>query len=212
MANTNTGSLDNPVYIKNKHQNSLKQREYDLSGKRYLHRPLLQKHTKNNSGEHKSFSFDKAPDGYEQFTLNVISNPHLQPREVKVALALFEILDWRMTQEGKVFICTTKNLNLDNYGDDGRDIYFNDGLFREIETTPLCEIISKTLKLRLSNDGLNKVLTRLDSFHYINISPVCYSNSKLGRLEQVTDSTRTYLKLIEINDMMDKKTLLRTWC
>jgi hypothetical protein len=209
IENTNIGSLDNPVYLKNKHQNSKLSKEYMSRGEVYVHRPLLQRCTKHNNGD--EFAFDKAPEGYEQYTSNVISNPNLQPLDIKVALALFEMLDWRNNDEGKVYICTTKELDLESYGDYGQEINFSDGYEREIVEMPLTEQLAKLFNISISTDVLNKVLTRLDSFHYISVTPVSMANSKLGKSTSESKKIKAYLKLIEINDMMDSKNLTNIW-
>ena len=58
---------------------------------------------------------------------------------------------------------------------------------------------------------MNKVLARLDSFHYINVTPVTMANSKLAKPEQKPSKNKAYLKLIEINEMMDTKNLTNIW-
>lgn len=209
ILNKKPGSFDNPIMIKNKHQNIELSKEYARRGELYIHRPFLQKSTKHNNGD--EFAFDKAPEGDEHFVLNVISNPNLQPLDIKIALALFELLDWRNNGEGMVYLCTSKEIDLENYGELGGDIVFSDGFVREIEPTPLTKQLSNLFKTSVSNDILNKVLTRLDSFHYINVTPVTMSNSKLTKPEQKTSKSKAYLKLIEINEMMDTKNLTNIW-
>ena len=209
IINKNPGSFDNPITIKNKHQNSKLSKEYSARGEAYIHRPLLQSSTKNNNGD--EFAFDKAPEGDEHFALNVISNPNLQPLDIKIALALFEILEWRHKAEGMVYLCTSKELDLENYGEFGEDIVFSDGFEREIDPIPLAEQLSALFKNSISTEALNKVLSRLDSFHYINVTPVTMANSKLAKPEQKTSRSKAYLKLIEINEMMDTKNLTNIW-
>ena len=209
IINKNPGSCDNPITIKNKHQNSKLSKEYRARDETYIHRPLLQSSTKNNNGD--VFAFDKAPEGDEHFALNVISNPNLQPLDIKIALALFEILEWRHSGEGKVYLCTSKELDLENYGEFGEDIVFSDGFEREIDPIPLAEQLSALFKNSISTEALNKVLSRLDSFHYINVTPVTMANSKLAKPEQKTSRSKAYLKLIEINEMMDTKNLTNIW-
>ncbi len=209
ILNKKPGSFDNPIIIKNKHQNIELSKEYARRGELYIHRTFLQKSTKHNYGD--EFAFDKAPEGYEHFVLNVISNPNLQPLDIKIALALFEILEWRHSGEGKVYLCTSKELDLENYGELGEDIVFSDGFEREIDPTPLTEQLYKLFKTLVSTDILNKVLARLDSFHYINVTPVTMANSKLAKPELKTSKSKAYLKLIEINEMMDTKNLTNIW-
>lgn len=209
ILNKKPGSFDNPIIIKNKHQNIELSKEYARRGELYIHRTFLQKSTKHNYGD--EFAFDKAPEGYEHFVLNVISNPNLQPLDIRIALALFEILEWRHSGEGKVYLCTSKELDLENYGELGEDIVFSDGFEREIDPTPLTEQLYKLFKTLVSTDILNKVLARLDSFHYINVTPVTMANSKLAKPELKTSKSKAYLKLIEINEMMDTKNLTNIW-
>ncbi|MDN3488419.1 MULTISPECIES: hypothetical protein [unclassified Pseudoalteromonas] len=174
IINKNPGSFDNPITIKNKHQNSKLSKEYRARDETYIHRLLLQSSTKNNNGD--IFAFDKAPEGDEHFALNVISNPNLQPLDIKIALALFEILEWRHKGDGMVYLCTSKELDLENYGEFGEDIVFSDGFEREIDPIPLAEQLSALFKNSISTEALNKVLSRLDSFHYINVTPVTMAN------------------------------------
>ncbi|WP_283708919.1 hypothetical protein [Pseudoalteromonas prydzensis] len=209
ILNKKPGSFDNPIIIKNKHQNIELSKEFARRGELYIHRTFLQKSTKHNYGD--EFAFDKAPEGDEHFALNVISNPNLQPLDIKIALALFEILEWRHKAEGMVYLCTSKELDLENYGEFGEDIVFSDGFEREIDPIPLADQLSALFKTSISTDALNKVLNRLDSFHYINVTPVTMANSKLAKPEQKTSKSKAYLKLIEINEMMDTKNLTNIW-
>lgn len=208
--NLKPGSVDNPIVLKNKHQNTKLTQKHLKNSKIYIHRPLLQKYTKNNNGE-KGFSFDKAPDSFESFTNNVISNPNLKPIDIKVALGLFNILDQINAGEGVVFICSTNELVYQYYGEDNLEVHFTNMHTADIELTPLHELISKKLNSKISNDSLNKVLIRLDSFHYINVTPITYQNSELGINDKSLKKGKAYLKFIEINDMMNSKCLEKIW-
>ena len=209
-SNLKPGSDENPIILKNKHQDTKLSQDYAKKGKVYIHRPLLQKYTKNNNGE-KSFSFDKAPNRFDSFTNNVISNPNLKPIEIKVALALFHILDEISSGEGLVFICSTNKLTYQYYGEDNLMIHFSNLEFADIELTPLYKLVSKKLNTIITNDSLNKILITLDSFHYINVTPITYQNSQLGISDKSLKKQKAYLKFIEINDMMNSKCLQKSW-
>ncbi|MBH0051961.1 MULTISPECIES: hypothetical protein [unclassified Pseudoalteromonas] len=207
--NLNPGSSENPILIKNKHQNNSLSKEYATRGEEYVHRPLLQMHTKNNNGEN-AFAFDKAPEGYEFFTPNVITNPNLQLLDIKVALSLFELLDWRDNGEGIVYPCTSEDFDLESYGELGEYIHSTDGQMIDIDPTPLYEHLSVILNTTVNNNELNKALARLDSFHYINLTPINEENSKLYKKNRYLSSNPNLI-LVEINDMMDIKNLTNIW-
>jgi hypothetical protein len=218
------GSHENPIILKNKHQDTSLEKQYDLKGKTYIHRPLLQLYTKHNTDLKSDlgsyFSFHKVTDAtdYDEahtFFHNVISNPNLKPIEIKIVLALYKIgYDSSILEDGKVvYCCTTKNINLDNYGDnfevsfEGRGEKFG----VEIDPTPLTDKLSALLNIKVTNDTLNKTLARLDDFHYINVTPVCKENSLLYKDETPLNKIKSYLKLIEINELMQSKNLSKSW-
>lgn len=220
MKNVNLGSTKNPIVLKNKHQDIESEKYYarHKNGEMYIHRPLLQTHTINNheldndDPESGLFAFHKLRDDQYCFTKNVISNPHLQPLEVKILLALYEIFQGYFCYE-MVFICSTNKINLDNFGDDC-GFWIAEGNTKslvEVNDVPLYKLLGKALNINISNEKLNKILIRLDSFHYISVTPVIFENSKLGISQKHNKNQRAYLKIIQINELMDSKNLTNIW-
>lgn len=220
MKNVNLGSAKNPIVLKNKHQDTESEKYYarHKNGDMYIHRPLLQMHTKNNheldndDPESGLFAFHKLRDDLDCFTKNVISNPHLQPLEVKILLALYELFQEYSCYE-MVFTCSNNEVNLDNFGDD-YGFWVAEGNTEslvEVNNVPLYKLLGKALNISISNEKLNKILIRLDSFHYISITPVTFENSKLGISQKHNKNQRAYLKIIQINELMDSKNLTNIW-
>ncbi|MBH0029212.1 hypothetical protein I6F53_19850 [Pseudoalteromonas sp. SWN29] len=220
MGNVNLGSTKNPIVLKNKHQDIESEKYYarHKNGEMYIHRPLLQTHTINNherdndDPESGLFAFHKLRDDQDCFTKNVISNPHLQPLEVKILLALYELFQGYFCYE-MVFTCSTNEINLDNFGDD-YGFWIAEGNTEslvEVNDVPLYKLLGKTLNTSISSEKLNKILIRLDSFHYISVTPVTFENSKLGISQKHNKNQRAYLKIIQINELMDSKNLTNIW-
>lgn len=220
MKNVNLGSAKNPIVLKNKHQDIESEKYYARykNGEMYIHRPLLQTHTINNheldndDPESGLFAFHKLRDGQDCFTKNVISNPHLQPLEVKILLALDELFQEYFCYE-MVFTCSTNEINLDNFGD-GYGFWVAEGNTEslvEVNNVPLYKLLGKALNISISNEKLNKILIRLDSFHYISVTPVTFENSRLGISQKHNKNQRAYLKIIQINELMDSKNLTNIW-
>lgn len=220
MENINLGSAENPIILKNKHQDTESEKYYarHKNGEVYIHRPLLQIHTKNNHELDKDdpesglFAFHKLRDDQDCFTKNVISNPHLQPLEIKVLLALNELFQEHSSCE-VVYICSSNKVNLDNFGDD-YGFWIAEGnteTLVEVNNVPLYQLLGKALNTIISNEKLNKILIRLDSFHYISVTPVTFENSKLGISQKHNRNQRAYLKIIQINELMNFKNLTNIW-
>ncbi|MCQ8878748.1 hypothetical protein NQT69_12120 [Pseudoalteromonas shioyasakiensis] len=220
MKNVNLGSAKNPIILKNKHQDIESEKYYarHKNGEMYIHRPLLQMHTINNheldknDPESGTFAFHKLRDDQDCFTKNVISNPHLQPLEAKILLALNEFFQAHWSYE-MVYICSSNIINLDNFGDD-EGFWIAEGSTEslvEVNDVPLYKLLGKSLNTSISNEKLNKILIRLDSFHYISVTPVTFENSKLGISKKHNKNQRAYLKIIQINELMDSKNLENTW-
>lgn len=220
MENINLGSAENPIVLKNKHQDIGSEKYYakHKNGEMYIHRPLLQTHTINNherdndDPESGLFAFHKLRDDQDCFTKNVISNPHLQPLEVKILLALNEFFQDHWSYE-MVYICSSNMINLDNFGDDeGFSIAEgNTESLVEVNDVPLYILLGNALNTSISNEKLNKILIRLDSFHYISVTPVTFENSKLGISQKHNKNQRAYLKVIQINELMGSKNLTDIW-
>ena len=223
--NLNLGSYDNPIILKNKHQDieSEKYTSRHSSNGVYVHRLLLQLHTGNNheidedDSSSGVFAFHKLATQENCYIKNVISNPYLQPLEMKVAIALFNISEDDLEDDKFVYICTSKKINIDNYGDDDDDgciwmeNYKSESFFSGINQTPLFKKLEKAFNIRVSNEKLNKILIRLDSFHYISVTPVTFENSKLSIIQKHNKNQRAYLKIIQINELMDSKNLTDIW-
>lgn len=220
MKKVNLGSTKNPIVLKNKHQDIESEKYYarHKNGEMYIHRPLLQTHTINNheldndDPESGLFAFHKLRDDQDCFTKNVISNPHLQPLEVKILLALNEFFQEHCSYE-MVYICSSNIINLDNFGDD-EGFWVAEGNTEslvEVNEVPLYKLLGKALNTNISNEKLNKILIRLDSFHYISVTPVTFENSKRGISQKHDQNQRAYLKIIQINELMDSKNLTDIW-
>ncbi|OUS69118.1 hypothetical protein B5G52_17745 [Pseudoalteromonas sp. A601] len=220
MKNINLGSAKNPIILKNKHQDIESEKYYarHKNGEMYIHRPLLQMHTINNHELDKDdpesgiFAFHKLRDDQDCFTKNVISNPHLQPLETKILLALNEFFQAHWSYE-MVYICSSNIITLDNFGDD-EGFWIAEGSTEslvEVNDAPLYKLLGKALNTNISSEKLNKILIRLDSFHYISVTPVTFENSKLGISQKHDKNQRAYLKIIQINELMDSKNLADIW-
>ncbi len=199
------GTETNPLKLKNQHQNTELAQKFAAQGKLYIHRPLLQACTKNNNGEG-GFAFDKAAEESFSYVANILSNPNLTPTETKVAIALHNIL----VGGGMAFICTSNKLKTKNCGEDGIIYIGKSGDWVPLEETPLHQLLFKKYRIKVSTDVLNKILARLDSFHYINITPVIPENSYVECEDRII-KPRAYYKHIALNEMMDYKKLVNVW-
>ena len=136
----------------------------------------------------------------------------LQPLEVKILFALYELFQEYFCYE-MVFTCSNNEVNLDNFGDD-YGFWVAEGNTEslvEVNNVPLYKLLGKALNISISNEKLNKILIRLDSFHYISVTPVTFENSRLGISQKHNKNQRAYLKIIQINELMDTKNLTNIW-
>jgi len=201
------GTIENPLKLKNQHQDTELSKKFAAKSKLYIHRPLLQKCTKNNNGED-GFAFDKAHEDRASYVANILSNPNLTPIEIKVAIAIHNILEG--SWDGNVFICTSNKLNIENCGEDGLIYIGKNGDWALLEETPLHQLLLKIYGIKISTDVLNRTLARLDSFHYINLTAVIPENGHI-ECKQRSIKPRAYFKHIALNEMMAYKNLVNTW-
>jgi len=201
------GTKENPLKLKNQHQNTELAKKFAAQGKHYIHRPLLQACTKNNNGEG-GFAFDKAhEENFDNYVANILSNPNLTPTETKIAIALQNKL---FACDGTVFICTSNKLDTESFGDDGIICIGKNDEYAFVEKMPLHQLLSKEYGIKVNTDVLNKTLGRLDSFHYINLTPVILENGYI-KCKERAEKPRAYLKHIALNDMMESKSLVNAW-
>jgi len=180
-------------------------------------RPLLQKHikTKVDEGEEVYFDFGNKPSAQTSglFLKNLISNPFLSTLELKIGVALFDLLSY---SEGEIFITTTRKIVLHEGDSDDSTFFTGQGEsidWRDFNEIPLQKILSDNYKINVTTDEMNKRLKRLHDFHYISVTGITYDNvySKQRTSTPKGNKRQSYLKLIQLYEGMSEKSLVGKW-
>ena len=124
-----------------------------------------------------------------RFIMNIISNPHLKPLEIKVALFLYEEYSFG---QGDFFVVSEREANKAKFSELGGKDYF---YFRNLkkymdiemhsksEISNLVSILSEKLNLKIPASRLIDCLQRLHGFGYITMTKINYYNSEHGIAE-----------------------------
>jgi predicted transposase YbfD/YdcC len=227
------GSQEYPIKLKKEHDTYQSITEGSAE-RNLLHKFTIKSESRLKGGHLTSEDFDEDDDpgfrfsyvkkdeiGYELFMSNIISNPHLPVLCMRVAIALYLLLDYRIN-DSDVFITTSRKLNYDKIGDDGF-IYIGKGLEDYLinEDSRLIHILNTDFNLNISTKVLNKILDTLHSFHYITVTDISPDNIHKNVKEQwdkenktkESDKTkfRACVKHIRLNPLLREISLIHKW-
>jgi predicted transposase YbfD/YdcC len=227
------GSAEYPIQLKKEHDTYQSITE-GTAERNLLHKFTIKSESRLKGGHLTSEDFDEYDDpgfrfsyvkkdeiGYELFMSNIISNPHLPVLCMRVAIALYLLLD-NVANNEDVFITTSRKLNYDEIGDDGF-VYIGKSSedFLINEDSRLTQILNADFNLDIPTKVLNKVLDTLHSFHYITVTDISPDNLHKNAKEQWNKENknkktgkkkfRACVKHIRLNSLLREISLIHKW-
>ncbi|UDM62955.1 hypothetical protein KIJ96_06855 [Pseudoalteromonas piscicida] len=158
-------------------------------------------------------------DNPNSFMMNVISNPHLSNLEVKIALYLYDLFQFEMT-EGGVFLLD-RGLSAENIG---KFIGTDNFLYHSFpsDSQPMFDLdnalhfqdVMNCLHLEYLESEVRQAVLNLHNFSYITVTEVGWRNiqARAARSKtKIPNNDRIYGLVVQLYPMMDEKDISGYW-